>query len=375
MFNAKKILERLRSGMSTDKERQLVEKWWLFYRAGQSSDLPSGEEKRLLDEMGVALQQHVRSGKRKTLSYAAAALFILAVAFGLYFYTGYKRVDDAATERSQLADIAPGTNRAVLTLADGRTIDLSSEQTGIIVGDGIAYADGSEVFSPEVGRSAGPEDSQLTGLTTYELRLTTPKGGRYQITLPDGTRVWLNAATTLIYPSRFNGDYREVKIEGEGYFDIVNNDKQPFRIMSRGQQTDVLGTEFNIAAYPDEDEIKTTLVSGAVSVNAHNRLIKLLPGQQAVRTVSGIEVKQMDVEYATAWKNNLFVFRQTGLKEVLQSLSRWYDISVDTSFIPDRKFNGRISRTVSLQQVLRMMERSSDLKFKIDGERGLMVIR
>lgn len=361
MFNAKKILERFRSGTYTDKERQLVEKWWLFYRAGQSSDLPAGEEEQLMDEMDIALQQHVRSGKGKTIRYAAAALSALAVAFGLYFYLEYKSGDEAV-KGFQLADIAPGTNRAVLTLADGRTIHLSPEQKGIIVGDNTRYVDGSEVLE------------HLTAHHSLLNTISTPEGGQYQIILPDGTKVWLNAATTLTYPDRFRGKYREVEIAGEAYFKVADNDQQPFRIRSRGQQTEVLGTELNITAYPGEHETRTTLVSGAVKVGARRQSLQLIPGQQAVLTASGIHTRQVDIASATAWKDGLFVFRQTDLKEVLLSLSRWYNISVDTSFMPDRKFNGRISRSVGLRQVLRMMEKSSDLKFKIEGERRLMVI-
>lgn len=343
-----------------------MEKWWLYYRAGEASDLPIADEQRMLNEMDRNLRRHVFSGKRRTfIRYAtAAAVALIAIAVARYFYAD-PVAENHDTALAQVIDVAPGTSRATLTLADGRTIELSTDHEGIIVEhEGVMYSDGTGISNTK------GEAAHVSSL----MSISTPRGGQYQILLSDGTQVWLNADSRLTYPGRFTGKYREVQIEGEGYFMVAENSKQSFRINSQGQQIDVLGTEFNIAAYPDEEVTKTTLVSGAVKVSTHDQVLMLQPGQQAIRTASEVHMRHVDVEYITAWKEGVFMFRQTNLKDVLKSLSRWYDVRIDTTAVPDRRFNGRINRAVSLQQVLRMMEKSSNLKFYVNEERRLMVV-
>lgn len=305
------------------------------------------------------------------LQWIAVAACLLVIG-GVYFFSVRELKQPP---RIVAADIPPGSNRAMLTLADGRIVDLSEAQTGIVVGDGITYTDGTEVFSPEVSESGSPEDSQHAGLTTYDLRLTTPKGGQYQITLPDGTKVWLNTASTLTYPSRFTGNTREVKIEGEGYFEVSPDKARPFSVHSKGQEIRVLGTEFNIRSYTDENETKTTLVSGGVKVI--NRLnadrisdeIPLLPHEQSVLTSSGSLAKQnVNPAVAISWKSGRFYFENTPVDDMMRQIERWYDITVVyKNKVPDDTFSGVIERNVSLNTLLEFLGESG-LSFALEGK-------
>lgn len=317
-----------------------------------------GIVQRNRDELRQKIRKKPSSYFKPWISIAATLLILSAVTF--YFYPRQAVVQPDA-DIEQVVDVAPGTSRATLTLADGQKRELSSVHGSILIGDNITYPDGTVV-------------ADETTASLQSMSVSTPRGGQYQVLLPDGTRVWLNADSRLTYPSHFNGKYRQVELEGEGYFEVEKNTAQPFVIVSQGQQIEVLGTEFNVTAYPAESETITTLVNGSVKVSTPNEAFTLRPGQQAVQTTSGVTVQDVDVSYATGWKDGFFVFQQTSLREVLMNLSRWYDIAVDTVNVAERAFNGRISRTVSLQQVLRMMEKSSDLKFHINEERRLSVM-
>src|SRR5690606_27967693 len=198
--------------------------------------------------------------------------------------------------------------RATLTLADGRTIDLSEAQTGIVVGEDVMYNDGSEVMEHRQDNLSG---TQKGSLKTNYFVLSTPKGGTYQVTLPDGSKVWLNAGSTLKYPSRFSDGERIVEMTGEAYFSVIRDEERPFRVTSNGQQVEVLGTEFNVTAYPDDRETKTTLVEGSVRVAlttgrspvTSRSPITLKPGEQSIVRGANIEKQQVDTDEFTAWKD------------------------------------------------------------------------
>lgn len=233
------------------------------------------------------------------------------------------------------------------------------------------------------------------------MSLTTPKGGTYQIVLPDGTRVWLNAGSTLKYPSRFTGNTREVFLEGEGFFEVSQQGSPPsamrssrtasgkeqpapFIIKTRGQQTTVLGTEFNISAYPDEKEIKTTLASGSVKVTAlksspvnqsTNPLIDqsaiLEPNEQSILSATGLQTRNVDVSTEIAWKNGDFVFRNEDLETALRKVARWYDVEIvyGPSAPKNLELGGWVSRSKSLSAVLKVIGEAGDVTFNITGRR------
>lgn len=284
--------------------------------------------------------------------YVAAAVVALAV--GTWVYTENSLRPSAVNEA--FADILPGGNRATLTLADGHMVDLSDMQEGIIFEENnVRYNDGSHIALP-------PSET---------LVLTTPKGGTYQVTLPDGSKVWLNAASTLKYPSRFADDARQVEILGEGYFEVAKDIRKPFRVVSTGQQVEVLGTEFNISTYPDEEVTRTTLIEGKVDVvldsqSASVKSITLSPSEQAM-VKNGLLTKEVvDVNSEIAWRNGFFAFRRERLEDVMRKVARWYDVEVEfKGSAINRTFSGTISRYAHISEVLETLSLTDRVQFEI----------
>lgn len=353
-----------------------------------NTDIPlvdTPETRAAFDRIQFQLMEHVsgrelnaapRTRWMRWLPYAAA-LLITGLA-GMWFLRS-NRVANQDVVVVNAADIGPGGNRATLTLADGSTVNLSEAQSGIIVGEEINYTDGSAVLSEQ--GAEGTSDPVGGTLTSAQVQvLTTPKGGTYQITLADGTNVWLNSASTLKYPTRFKGNERVVELEGEAYFEVTAQtagghtpSRVPFRVVSRGQSVEVLGTQFNVSAYADENEIKTTLVEGRVKVNADASPFEgllLAPGEQAILTGTVMQKQQVDVEQFIAWKDGLFSFRETELHAVMGQLSRWYDVTIAyQDNVPTTHYYGAISRNESLAGVLELLQQSG-LNFKIERVNG-----
>lgn len=302
---------------------------------------------------------------------AIAASLLLALISATYFFYRSGLVTSPQRQVSQM-EIAPGTNRATLTLDDGRMIDLSEAHEGIVVGDEITYIDGSKVLSEQ------GTDSQAHSLTR-SLQLTTPKGGTYQVTLSDGTKVWLNAASTIKYPANFSAvKERYVALSGEAYFEVAKDQARPFivRITSPvngniGQQVEVLGTHFNISAYDDVRTVKTTLLEGSVKVSAlpatDSRL--LAAGQQSSFDGQAIQVSEVDTEDAIAWKNGYFQFSGKTLELAMQEVARWYNVEVSYKNEALRKqpLAGTISKYGKLSTVLETMELTGAIRFRVDG--------
>lgn len=286
---------------------------------------------------------------KKWFPYAAACLIAVATAGWFFYKTYFKPLPEVVTQL--VADVQPGGNSATLTLADGRTIFLDEGRNGIVVGGSeITYNDGNALAEVESG-----EDIAF-------LELTTPKGGTYQITLPDGTHVWLNAASTLKYPSHFSSVERRVELIGEAYFSVATQEGKPFRVINKGQEVVVFGTEFNVTAYADETDIKTTLVEGKVQIlNVSSGMkMPLLPNQQSVVDESGIQIQHVDVRQYVAWKNGYFSFDQTPFEEMMRQLARWYDVDVVyTGSIPKETFSGEMGRDLTLSAVLKLLNVSA----------------
>ncbi|MDR6781565.1 FecR family protein [Pedobacter africanus] len=353
---ADRILEKYLAGQASAEETALIEHWYLS----------ASDERKLTDEdsfewLGEELWQgtKMRAGltpakkpvSKLWLRMVAAAAVILVM---LWFYK-----DKLPGSNPELViainHAAPGHNQATLTFANGETIQLSGAKTGVVIDtDQLSYNDGSPVNTP-----AEPK----TAATVVQLTAATPRGGTYQVTLPDGTQVWLNAASKLVFPSRFNGRERKVQLSGEAYFEVAKRGAHmPFIVVSKNQEVEVLGTHFNISSYPDENSMKTTLLEGRVLVkntlSDEQHSIILKPGQQAVvGSGSGIKVTEADPELATAWKNGLFYFKDADLKTILRTFSRWYDIDViSTEFPGDRKFSGKLYRNMDAPQALQVLK-------------------
>ncbi|NLR80136.1 FecR family protein [Chitinophaga eiseniae] len=300
------------------------------------------------------------------LKYAAAVLLICGV--GAYFWTiNRHRNDLATTSRKKLlqTDIAPGGEKAVLTLADGTKITLDSASNGNLAKQGDAQV---------VKLANGQIAYEVKGLSEKDIlwnTMSTPNGGQYQVTLPDGTRVWLNAASSITYPVAFVGKERHVKVSGEAYFEVAQNREKPFTVDVDGKSVvEVLGTSFNVNSYRNEATVKTTLVDGAVNVKAGDKVVKLRPGQQAaIGNTTGIAVlSNADITKTLAWKNGEFNFDGVDLQTVMRQLERWYGISVRYQGTPpDITFRGGMYRNVNLSVVLEFLQ-NMGVKFRMDGK-------
>ncbi len=372
------IYRKYREGTATPEELALLERAYL--RLAEEQDLPPYDAEAVNAAMWQAVAPR-KARRLRLLPYAAAAVLLLAV--------GWLLIVDSRRSTDSLAatEILPGGNRATLTLADGRVINLDEAHTGIVVSDeNITYDDGTSLTA--VIPSEAEESLPNLGDGSVMLSLTTPKGGTYQITLPDGSKVWLNSASTLKYPSRFSGDSRAVILEGEAFFDIqpkVRNvethEYASFNVQTAGQVVQVLGTSFNISAYADDPETKTTLVEGSVKVTpgtqtglATNDLRLttnvLSPGQQATTRGAATTINTVDTEQYTAWKDGYFKF-DGNLRSIMAQLARWYDVSVEYRGIGDStELIGDISRYRTLADVLEALEATGKVRFKVESDNG-----
>lgn len=296
------------------------------------------------------------------LRYAAAVL-LLASLIGVLYISITKEGNETARVDNLPGgpDIQPGKSGAVLVLSDGTQLVLDSLRNGV-----IASQQGSTAILQN-GNLAYDADS-AAGISYNTL--STPKGRQFQVTLPDGTKAWLNAASYIRFPTVFAGNERKVEVKGEVYLEVVKDAARPFKVNVPGRaEIEVLGTHFNVSAYDNDRAVNTTLLEGSVKVNG----VKIRPGQQALVTAQGTEVGQAEVSRAVAWKNGLFNFEGASLEEVMKQLERWYDIDVVyAGSIPDIAFGGEMTKNISLQGLLIVLEKS-DVNFRLEG-RKLIVL-
>lgn len=304
--------------------------------------------------------------RRRPFRYAAAVLLLLSA--GTYFWTTNNKKQQLADGNKPSRVIAPGREGAILTLADGSQVVLDSLGNGV-----VANQSGVQVLLQN-GQLAYDGSSKETAYNT----ITTPKGRQFRLQLPDGSKVWLNAASSVKYPTTFTGRERRVELEGEAYFEVAQNANLPFKVkVGDATEVEVLGTSFNINSYPDEAAIRTTLLDGAVRLNAYRQSQTLKPGQQAVVKPAKAQldiVNNTDLDKVMAWKNGLFNFDDASLEEVMRQLERWYDIEVTyAKGIPAIRFGGEINRQNTLQDVLQILEKSN-VHFRFEDSRKLVVI-
>ncbi|AEW00346.1 iron dicitrate transport regulator FecR [Niastella koreensis] len=311
----------------------------------------------------------------------AAASIILALSLGVYLLTTNTKRTLPPANVVQAADIAPGKNGAVLTLADGSKVVLDSLGNGV-----VASQNGAQVVL-KGGSLAYDPNGSTNGEVAYNT-MSTPKGRQFQVTLPDGTKVWLNAASSLRYPTAFTGTERKVTVTGEAYFEVAHNARMPFVVnVIDKEEVTVLGTHFNINAYENEKAIHTTLLQGSVRISSRQWAVgsgEEAKGEQSVMLKPGEQVSlsqssqlshpiPVQTDEVIAWKNGLFNFEGASLSEIMRQLERWYDIEVSyEKGIPDVEFEGKMTRDVPLSDLLTMLEKS-DIHFKIEG-RKLIVL-
>ncbi len=307
---------------------------------------------------------------------AAAVIILLLSSAGYFIFNNHsaKQIVKAETQRPFENDVAPGGNKAILTLANGTQIILDSAANGALTQQG-----NTKIIKLDSGQLAYNILNEKPGEVLYNT-ISTPRGGQYQIVLVDGSKVWLNASSSLRFPTSFTGKERNVDLTGEGYFEVAHNPSMPFQVKSGDMTVQVLGTHFDINAYRDEPVIKTTLLEGAVKVSLSSPLskreglgVRLQPGEQAQFSPSGsadIRVHTADVDAAVAWKNGRFVFQGNNIQFVMRQLARWYDVDVSyQGNVTSEEFVGVINRSryENISQILEMLEKTRTVSFGISG--------
>lgn len=342
-----------KSANDADLDASLQELWENFTPDTALSD-------KKANEIFAAITEH----RQRRLWWPAAAVIIILLMAGGAKLIFHKSVQHTATLAFK-NDVAPGGNHAILTLGDGKQISLDSAGNGALGKQGA-----TTILKLNNGQLAYEAKGIIPQQVSYN-KITTPRGGQFQIVLPDGTKVWMNAASSLRFPTAFSGNDRQVDLTGEAYFEVAKDQAKPFIVNVNRMKVEVLGTHFNIMSYPDEKSIQTTLLEGAVNVSGNGHSQKLQPGQQAELSTNGNLqlVADPDIESALAWKNGYFQFNKADLQSVMRQLSRWYDIEVVyKDQVPDFMFVGQLDKNANLSVILRILERSQ-VHFTVEGRK------
>ncbi len=362
---AKALLNKYREGKCSDQEKAIVEKWLFQYNDGEidlSEKSIEAVRKEIWKTLPVSEKKNI--GLIALLRIAIAASILLLLTFSGYFLLRKKQVVQVA--RNQKHDVLPGSYKATLTLSTGKQISLSDAKNGIIA------KDNKTVIQKGADRTITYQDnSPVNDQTLAYNTITTPRGGQWPIVLPDGSKVMLNAASSLRYPLAFAKGERRVELTGEAYFEVTHNIARPFRVTSNGQTVEVLGTHFNINAYTDEPAIITTLLEGSVKVGKDNASTMIKPGEEAVwkSHAHQFKVNQVDAEEAIAWKNGVFQFDHSGIESVMRQAGRWYDVDISyKGAIPQVTFSGSLSRNVNASRLLEVLK-ITGVHFNIEGKK------
>lgn len=371
------LADRFLSGTATEREIALLHEW---YDKADKEEIelvftPEREtEEDIRQRTFAGLQEAIKAKPRRIGQYTrwvAAASVLIAVALtGKYFWKVHQSGKAVASLTAHAAppqkDLLPGGNKATLLLGDGSVVDLGNAQNGLIkngAGVRIDKRDGQLIY-----------DAPTAAMASQINTIQTPRGGQYQLILPDGTKVWLDAASSLVYPTAFTGKDRQVQLKGEAYFEIAEDKSKPFKVLVDDMQVDVLGTHFNVMAYDDENAIKTTLLEGAVRVTRGQASQLLEPGQQAScdRSSGAFQVLEANENEAIAWKDGFFQFAGVPIETVMRQIARWYDVDIEYQGRTDAHFRGRISRSVNASDVFQMLELTGAAHFSIEGKKVIV---
>ena len=377
------LIYKVKIGIATDEEKRELFAWvdesdfnrQLFDELFEGSALSrSYDEYRAIhrEEVWRRLEQQIAPRRRnlswRWIGYAASVIMLVATGWFAVMMTG--RVDEQKEVKKVVA-IVPGERKAILHLETGKQVVLG-KNNGVIVNDSLSgkieQIDNTLVYQAET-------DVQAEKLNVLEV----PKGGEFNVTLADGTRVWLNAGSKLTYPVAFVGNERRVILRGEGYFEVKKDDTKPFRVEVNGMMVTVLGTSFNLKSFPSEERTTATLLSGKVEVKTLSESVILEPNQQADLIVgeNKLEVREVDAEAYRAWTKGQFVFRRERLESILDDVARWYIVTVfdEQSRAKDILFSGTMERYSDIAETLRMLEKTGKVSFTVDEQKIIVRIR
>lgn len=366
------------AGVASEGEKEQLLQWYNAYDEqsltvhllADDNETEARLEARMRQRLHTATQPAATPKllPMQRFSWKAAAAALLLISAGAGFYAWQYRPKAAVVEKVQ--PILPGSDKATLTLADGTVVNLDSAGTGVLTVQGSTKVEktthGQIVYKHNASAGAG---------VAYNV-LRTPRGGQYKITLPDGTDVWLNANSSISYPTAFAGKERNVSITGEAYFEVATDAERPFTVNVNRMEVLVLGTHFNINAYADESTINTTLLEGAVLVRAGSTAKLLMPGKQSRVSQTGAitnEVAKVDASNTVAWKNGYFSFEEADIPTVMRQLSRWYNIEVRyNDKVPEGTFTGEIGRSLTQEQLLKVLSQAK-INFKVEEGRRIII--
>lgn len=383
------LLDKYLNGDASEEEAHLLKEYYRRLDEKSNENLSEEEEQILYRKMleniyeEIHGEQHIKRRppvKRIRIFWYAAAsvVLILLSSAGIYFFEHSQLIHQIAVHK-QLHDITPGGNRALLTLSNGATIVLDSAHQGQLASQGnskiVKAGSGLLLYQSPVGNmqvAGGGVESSVQYNT-----LTTPRGGKYQLVLPDGSKVWLNSASSIRYPTAFTGKTREVAVTGEVYMEVTEDADHPFIVTTRNSSITVLGTHFNVMAYDNELAVKTTLLEGSVKVSIprSNKAIIIKPGQQAGvdNTAQNINVKEVNAADVAAWIHGLLSLNDCSVKEFMDQLSRWYDVDIEyTGKVRDKRFGGTINRNTQLSDVLSALS-AIGIQTKLQGKKIIVL--
>jgi transmembrane sensor len=412
------LAERFLAGTATEKEKELLHEW---YDTADKEEIelvftpePETAEavgKRLFDGLQVVIEGERQENHRRRIVLArrwmAAASVIFVVVFAGGYFWNSSRSAKPEHGVAQLVkpknDLPPGGNKARLLLGDGSVIDLAEAKNGTIrreAGARIAKKDGKLIYDVSGGgdgsgkgdvstggNASGKGDASGKDGTSEMNTIQTPRGGEYQVILADGTKVWLNSASSLSYPTAFRGKDRQVRLKGEAYFEVAEDKNKPFTVSVGGVQVEVLGTRFDVMAYEDESAINTTLLGGAVRVTttgtkkstgsegtegskgSASRVLQAGEAASLDRSSELLSVYKVDTSEAVAWKDGFFQFEGVPIETVMRQLARWYDVDVEYEGRTDKHFRGTISRSENVSAVFKMLELTGAVHFSTEGKK------
>ncbi len=375
------LIKKILSGTASPNEEQVVNRHlYDSFSSTEWNDQELGDKEEVKERIISGTNRFMRPENhgrirhlRNWVPYAAAILLLVGLAVFMIPFSKSPQINETATTSGEKTFLSPGTDIASLELSDGTVIDLAS----IKKGEELSRA-GAIIKKTADGNIHYIYANDATAEESAWNTLKTPVGGTFQITLPDGTGVWLNAESSLTFPKKFSDKERRVSATGEVYFEVAHDASKPFTVNTSGVDVDVLGTKFNLSAYGEDKFISIALLEGSVRMKGkEGNMAMLVPGEKGFYEDGGIKIRDFDTESEIAWKNNYFIFKDRNIQDIMASLARWYDADVQyqqgVDWV-DKNFTVRMSRRKNIAEILSLIELTQSVKFEIN-QRKIVVYK